>query len=60
MTISAEISSNLITWQSGLTAVVLVDETANDDGTSTLTFRSTQTVDSASQIYIRARVKQRP
>ncbi|MFT5410081.1 MAG: hypothetical protein ACI9NC_002808 [Verrucomicrobiales bacterium] len=57
--ISAEISSDLINWESGPTAVILVDETANGDGTSTLTYRTTQAVDSESQIYIRARAGQR-
>jgi hypothetical protein len=60
MIISAEISSDLINWQSGPAALLLVEETANRDGTSTLTFRSTQAVDSASEIYIRALAKQRP
>ncbi len=60
MIISAEICSDLINWESGPTAVVLVDETANDDGTSSLTFRSAQAVDSASEIYIRTHVEQRP
>ena len=60
MIISAEISSDLIHWQSGPTAVVLVNETANSDGTSTLTFRSAKAVNSASQIYIRAHAKQSP
>lgn len=60
MIITAEISSDLINWQSAPSAVVLVDETANDDGTSTLTFRSALPVDSQSQIYLRARAKQRP
>jgi len=57
---SAEISSDLINWQSGPVVVVLIAETANRNGTSTLTFRSAQAVDSESQIYIRARAKQRP
>jgi hypothetical protein len=60
MIISAEISSDLIHWQSGPSAVVLVNETANSDGTSTLTFRSAKALNSVSQIYIRAHVKQSP
>lgn len=57
--ISAEISSDLINWESGAAAVVLFGETANGDGTSTLTFRSAQAVDSESRAYIRARAEQR-
>ncbi len=60
MIIRAEISSDLINWQSDPAAVVLINENANDDGTSTLTYRSAQAVDSASQIYIRAHAKLRP
>jgi len=56
----AEISSDLINWQSDAAAVVLVDEVDNGDDSSTLTFRTSQAVDSASRIYIRAHAEQRP
>ena len=59
MTISGETSSDLTRWESGPAAVVLLHETANGDGTSTLTFRSTEAVESGSKTYIRARAEQR-
>ena len=55
--LSAEISADMINWESGPESVVLVEETANGDGTSTLTFRSAQPVGSAAQAYIRARAE---
>ena len=58
--LSAEISVDRINWESGAAAVVLVEETANGDGTATLTFRSAQPVGSAGDAYIRGRVEQRP
>jgi hypothetical protein len=60
ITIRAEISPDLVNWQSDPASVVLINESSNDDGTSTLTFRSAQSVDSASKIYIRAHAEQRP
>ena len=58
--ISAELSTDLARWESGPDAVLLVDETANGDGTSTLTYRSAQPVSAGSQAYIRARAELSP
>lgn len=58
--VSAEISSDLINWDSSATAVVLIEETANGDGTSTLTYRSAQPTPASSRAFIRARAEQRP
>ncbi len=58
--LSAEISFDLASWESGPPEVVLVGETANGDGTSTLTYRSAQPVGTVSQAHIRARAEQRP
>jgi len=58
--ISAEISTDLISWESGTSAVVLLDETANGDGTSTLTYRSALPLSSSEQAFIRTRIEQKP
>ena len=58
--LSAEISSDLIRWQSGPDAVVLIGETANGDGTSTVSYRSAQPLGAEPQAYIRARAELRP
>lgn len=57
--IRAEISTDLITWRSDPASLVLVGETVNPVGISTLIFRSVQPVQSAFPTYIRAHAELR-
>ena len=55
--IEPEISTDLATWAGG-TSVVFVSESDNDDGTSTVLYRSADPVDLNNQEFIRLKVSQ--
>jgi len=60
VSISAGLSSDLISWQYGEPHLVLHSETSNGDGTSTLMFRSASPITTESRMYIRALVETNP
>lgn len=58
--LSAELSSNLVDWESGPAFAVLASETPHGDGTSTIVWRSVQPLSAADARFIRVAARERP